>query len=77
MLMTYHAAAEILMDQDVLAVLYESPLIHMAQKLLGPGNIKPCVQASISLRFPQLGEASVASTGVAQGAKRNELGGRR
>jgi hypothetical protein len=30
---------EILTDQDVLGILYESPLIHIAQKLLGDRTI--------------------------------------
>lgn len=64
---------EITTDQSVLSLFYDSPLVHIAQKLLGEGNISPCLEASISLRYPQLGDSLPSSGPI----KNSELGGKR
>lgn len=65
----------ILTDPNLMELLYETPLIDMIQTLLGIGNMSPCLECGISLRYPQL-TGDNPNSGVSN-SKKLELGGKR
>lgn len=65
----------ILTDPNLMDLLYETPVIDIIQSLLGIGNMSPCLECGISLRYPQLtGDNPNSGT---TNSKKLELGGRR